>query len=119
MLHNPDLELANGHHLRCLRGEGKTQLRLSARAPQEQHQLACGLMRQTGAAILLHPCQSQIDASRNASRGVDISVFDPKWIVLDAHPRKPAGHFPAKLPMRSCRAAVQESSLSDQKCANA
>jgi hypothetical protein len=76
-------------------------------------------MRQTGAAILFHPSQSQIDARGDASRGIDISVFDPKWIVLHTHPRKPACHFPAEPPMRRCRAAIQEARLSDEKRANA
>jgi hypothetical protein len=37
-------------------------LRLSTRPSQKQHQLACGLVGETGAAIFLHPRQREIDA---------------------------------------------------------
>ena len=56
-------------------------MRLSSRTSQEQHQLARGFMRETGATVLLHPSQREIDARRNACGCVKLPVLHPKRLV--------------------------------------
>jgi hypothetical protein len=56
-----------------------------ARPPQEQHELARGLVGESGAAVLLDPGQREVDARGEAGRGVDLPVLDPDRVVLDVH----------------------------------
>src|SRR5713101_2053104 len=75
-------------------------------------------MRETGATILLHPRKREVDARGNASRGVDVSVFDPERIALDADIWISCCHFAAESPMRGRSAVLQQPRLGEQKSAD-
>src|SRR5215510_4208713 len=76
-------------------------------------------MREAGAAILFDPRKREIDAGRNTGGSVDVAVFDPEWIVLDADTWISGCHLAAESPMCGCSAIIQQPSIGKQKSANA
>ena len=75
-------------------------------------------MREAGAAIFFHPCEREIDARRNTGGRVDVSVFHPERIVLDADTWISCCHFTAKSPMRGRSAVIQQARFGEQKGAD-
>src|SRR5215470_10476291 len=71
---NPDLQLTDRGHLRGLRCERNAHLRLPTRPPEKQHQFPCRFVRQSGAAIFFSPGESEVDARREPSRGINVAV---------------------------------------------
>ncbi len=119
MLGDPDLKLTDGRHVGGLGGERDAHLWLSARPPQEQHQLAGGLVGETGAAVLLHPREREVDARGDAGRRVDVPVLDPERVVLDAHAGIARRQLAAELPVRGRAPPIQQPGLREQKRADA
>jgi len=102
-----------------LRAKRDAYLWLPTGSSEEQHELARGLVCEAGAAIFLYPRQREIDAGRNAGAGVDVSILNLEWFVFDAHAAIARLQLAAKFPMRGRPAPVQQSSLCEQKRADA
>src|SRR5882724_1036932 len=75
-------------------------------------------MRETSTAVFFDPRKREVDARGNASRSVDVSIFNPERIVLDADPWISCRHFAAESPMRGRPAVIEQPRLGEQESAD-
>src|SRR3954467_360604 len=91
----PALYLLDGRDRRELCLQLHRELRLTARALQEQHEIACDFQRERTAVILLEQAECEVDSRRDAGRAVEIAITARRWnasrgiqVILDLAQRK-------------------------------
>src|SRR5262245_47581146 len=119
VLGNPDLQLTDRGHLRGLRCERNAHLRLPTRPPEKQHQFPCRFVRQSGAAIFFSPGESEVDARREPSRGINVAVFHPDRIAFDTNLWMSSREFLGELPVCRGPSPVQQPGFGEQESGRA
>ena len=96
-------------------GQAGAELRLTARTPDEQHQLAGHRQRNGWAEILLDQREGQVDPGGHPGRGVDVAVPDEDRVGLDLDRGIAAAQRGAGRPVRGRAAAVEQPGPGEQK----
>ena len=102
-----------------LQGQRRAELRLAARALQEDDEMAGHRQGELAAEILLDQRQRQIDSGGDAGRGPDVAVADEDRIGLQVHGGKAAGEFGAAPPVRHGATAIEQAGGGQQEGAAA
>ena len=91
------------------------ELRLAARAVQEDDEVAGDAQRGLGTVVVLDERQGEVDARGHAGRGPDVAVADPDRLAVDLDPRMAARERVAPCPVRRGAAAVEQARLGEHE----
>src|SRR5690606_28415780 len=101
------------------RGGGGGELRLAARALEEDDQFARDVAGRVRAVVVLDEGQAQVDARADAGGGDEAPVPDVDRVRFDTHPRVAPGEAPGVPPVRGGPAAVEQPEVRQHEGAGA
>src|SRR5439155_1980255 len=113
------LDLAQRLALGLLGGERRAELRLAARAAQEEHKMARDRERGLPVEVLLDERERQVHPGRYACRRPDIPVADKDRLGVDVDAGMQARKRGRGRPMRRGAPTVQEAGLGEDEGAGA
>ncbi len=116
---DPALQLAQAVALCRLGRQVRAELRLGARAPQEEHQPARDGQRHLVAHVVLHQCQGQVDAGGDPGRGEHVAVTHEDRVGIDMNLGVPAGKRLTCGPVGGGAPSLEESCGGEQEGAGA